>query len=192
MKKHKETTQAIKKGLKKLGVQFKYEAPAKKKAVVEQDYFYDYCRGSGPHKPDLFIQQDERIVPVEVKSPKELYDKGHYSKVHLCLFLKQTIFGQCFSYGDLYKGDSETTRNRMKVILIVPKLVIDKETQKGLGDIEKVFDTALKPDETCSEIMGIKTIRFEAASFCQKMTKTYGYFVADNETYIATEIFYEI
>jgi hypothetical protein len=192
MKKQKETIRAIKKGLKNLGVQLISDAQMKKKAFVGQDYFYDYHRSSGSHKPDLFIQQDEKIVPVEVKSESESYDEGRYSIAHLYSFLQRTVYGQCFSYGDLHRDDSGKNHNRMKVILIVPKLVIDEEAKKGLGDIEKVFEIALKPDEICSELMGIKMIRFEAPSFCKKLTKTYGYLVAEQETYLITEIFYEI
>lgn len=192
MKKQKATIQVIKKGLKKLGIQLIPDAQTKKKAVVGQNYFYDYHRGSGSHKPDIFIQQDHRIVPVEVKSESETYDEGRYSRGHLYSFLQRTIYGQCFSYGDLHRDDSGICRNRMKVILIVPKLVIDEETKKGLGDVEKVFEMALKPDEVCSGLMGIKKIRFEAPSFCQKRTKTYGYLTVEQETYLITEIFYEI
>lgn len=192
MKKQKATIRAIKKGLKKLGVQLIPDAQTKKKAVVGQNYFYDYHRSSGSHKPDLFIQQDERIVPVEVKSAKELYKAGRYSKAHLYSFFKQTIYGQCFSYSDVHRDGAATLCNRMKIILIVPKLVNDEETKKGLGDIEKVFEMALKPDEGCSKLMGIKKIRFEAPSFCQKRTKTYGYLIVEQETYLITEIFYEI
>jgi len=83
MKKQKVTIQAIKKGLKKLGIQLIPDAQTKKKAVVGQNYFYDYHRGSGSHKPDIFIQQDHRIVPVEVKSESETYDEGRYSRGHL-------------------------------------------------------------------------------------------------------------
>lgn len=192
MKNQECTIPAIKEGLKNLGVQLISAVQKKKKAVVGQNYFYDYHRGSGSHKPDLFIQQDEGIVPVEVKSPKELHGKGRYSMAHLYSFLKQTTYGQCFSYGDLHRDDSGMPRNRMKVILIVSKLVNDEETKKGLGDIEKVFEMALKEDEVCSELMGIKKIRFEAPSFCQKRTKTYGYLIVEQEAYLITEIFYEI
>jgi hypothetical protein len=192
MKTEKNTTSEVKKGLKDLGVQLISDIQTKKKPVLGQDYFYDYQRGSGQHKPDLFIQQSKSIVPVEVKSPKEVYDEGRYSRVHLYSFLQRTIYGQCCSYGDLYRDNSVLLSNRIKTILIVPKLVIDEETQKGLGEIEKVFEKALKQDETCLELMAIKTIRFKAPSFCRKRTKCYGYLLAEQETYLITEILYEI
>lgn len=189
------TLSAIKEAFSKIStVRIIDDFPPKKSPLAEQELFYDYHRTHGTHKPDLFIDRNQISIPVEIKSEKELHGAGKYSRAHLYSFLKQTIYGQCFSYADLYRSGIAGAQgsDRMCIILIVPQIVMEEDAKVGPGNIEMIFEAALQPDTICMQLMNVKAIHFLAPSFVHGKKHNYGYLTEKHKTYLMTEILYEI
>jgi hypothetical protein len=141
----------------------------RKNPILNQQLFFDLLR-KGRHQPDLIITSEN--LPCELKSPKEIYKACRYSNSHFYSYLLQTIFGQCFSYADLYRpyGDQATVA---PIYLILPKIVNDEV--HGFQDIEGYFNNILTSDwRPFLELMQIDSIGFSSPSFCSHNNQRYG------------------
>ena len=111
------------------------ESDKRKTTLLKQDLFFDLSRNHHKHSPDLCITPDR--LPCELKSPKELYDVCRYSRAHLYSYLLQTIYGQCYSYADLFRPNDA----RLSIFLMIPKTV--RSDLLSFNDIENVFKDIL-------------------------------------------------
>jgi len=146
----------------------------RKSPILSQQLFFDLSRKGG-HKPDLIITSED--LPCELKSPKEIYEACRYSNSHLYSYLLQTIFGQCFSYADLYRPN-ENQVSVMLIYLILPKIV--KADVQGFDDIEGFFNDILSSNwGPFLELMQIKSISFSSPSFCSHNNNHYELIHAD-------------
>lgn len=142
---------------------------------LSQDLFFDLSRKHHAHIPDMMINECNEWMPVELKSPQELYGAGRSSLAHLCSYFLQTIYGQCLSYADLFRCEDESC----SIYLIIPK-VITSDIQ-GFNDIESLFNTVLTADSSMlRNLMNMKSVTFEIPSFAMTTNGQYGLIKASN------------
>ncbi|MEI6056347.1 MAG: hypothetical protein WCR55_09855 [Lentisphaerota bacterium] len=129
----------------------------RKESLLDEKLYFDFDRKSGKHTPDLWIDR----VPCELKSSGELYSVCRYSKAHLYSYLLQIIYGQCLSYGDLFrKDDSQLITN-----LIIPDEI------PVIGNLEDALNEVLESNDLYKKCMGLKDIKFESPLPCLKNSK---------------------
>ncbi len=130
----------------------------KNSTILNNSLFIDIAR-QGNHKPDFIC--DSLRIPFELKSPQELYGKGRESCAHLCSYLFQTIYGQCFSYADLYRP-CENEKD-LTIILVVPNLFYLRD-----GTVYQIADIYLRV-LNCHCIylqeMGLVSVTFQPPDF---------------------------
>jgi hypothetical protein len=130
--------------------------------LIKQELFFNLTRTHHRHTPDILIVDDNVIIPCELKSQKEIYDVCKYSKAHLCSYILQTIFGQCFSYADLFRDKN----NELSIYLIMPRLII--KNVPSFNDIIPIFKQAISNEWSVYKLlMEIKSIKFSAPIFSE-------------------------
>jgi hypothetical protein len=146
----------------------------RKNPILSQQLFFNLSRKGG-HKPDLIITIEN--LPCELKSPKEIYELCRYSNSHFYSYILQTIFGQCFSFADLYRPNENQT-SVAPIYLILPKIV--KAEVQGFKDIEGFFNNILSSNwHPFLELMQIESISFSSPSFCSHNNNRYGLIDSD-------------
>ena len=158
----------------------------RKPPIIKQELFYDLNRKYS-HKPDLMICTTPEI-PCELKSPDELYKQGRYSRANLISILLMVIYGQCFSYADLFRPD---LKSKLSIYLMVPKVV--NPYVEGFDNIERLFLDVLTANlPLYRKHMELSKIKFSAPHFADTCsTKHYGV-IGGNFQILMTLITYEV
>jgi hypothetical protein len=183
-----EFKQLVEKLLSGKNVKFRdIQSSDRKTTGLSQKLFFTLTRRHGSHIPDLLLQSEE-TGPCELKSPKEIYDVCHYSRAHLVSYLYQTIYGQCVSYADLFRGDDKLP---LKIHLIIPERILIKSD--CFCSIESTFSSVLEdPQELIRKEMELSKICFPPPPFSRlDNDKKYGTLGTEDDTIIITKIEYE-
>lgn len=154
----------------------------RKNATLKQELFFDLSRKHYMHKPDFCLTMEN--IPCEVKSPKELYYACRYSRAHLYSYLLQTIYGQCYSYADLFRQNDDC----LSIFLILPKIV--RSDLLLFSDIENLFNDVLTQDwKSYKRQMELNSIQFESPNFVEDNKRKYG-IIGGSNPILATKIKY--
>jgi hypothetical protein len=157
----------------------------RKNALLKQELFFDLSRNHHAHIPDLYIEDENISIPCELKSPEELYDACHYSRAHLYSYILQTIYGQCYSYADLFRPNDDC----LSIFLILPKIV--RRDLASFGDIEDIFRDILTQNwQSYITQMELDHIEFQSPTLSNKKTnEKYGK-IGDKDQILMTKIKY--
>jgi hypothetical protein len=160
-----EYKKLVRKALNHIGVSWKEGEDLKdtknQHPMLNHDLFLDLQRNNHRHTPDLFISEGT-IIPCETKAPGEIYEYCRYSHAHVCSYLLQMIYGQCSSYGDLFR----LADDQLYTYLIYPQEIFLEKKDNEIFDIEGIFRKIT--ESTCNlylEIMNLHSIEFEAPNF---------------------------
>lgn len=156
----------------------------RKDSRLNSELFFDLARTHHKHVPDMMIYEDNSYLPCELKSPKEFYDVCRFSHAHLCSYLLQIIYGQCFSYADLFRPN-----DILSICLIIPKMVTAEI--HSFKDIERFYKDVLNTDWAIyHKLMGIEAPEFSPPTFSQTVIEQkYGIINCDIDI-LATKITY--
>lgn len=149
------------------------------------ELFFDLSRTHYKHSPDMMVGEDKLYFPCELKSPKELYDICRFSQAHLCSYLLQIIYGQCFSYADLFR-----LNDILSIYLVIPKMVT--ADIHNFNNIEPVFKDVLNTEWTIyNKLMGIEPPEFTPPIFDQTISESKYGIINYGIDMLATKITYK-
>ncbi|MFO7667560.1 MAG: hypothetical protein R6V76_13140 [Desulfobacterales bacterium] len=154
-------------------------------STLDKELFFNLSRTHHKHTPDMIVCENSKQIPCELKSPKEFYDVGRFSRSHICSYFLQIIYGQCFSYSDLFRYN-----DGLSIYLVIPKVVTSDI--KGFDNIEPYFQKVLNADwPLFRDLMGIEVVTFSVPNFaCVIEGQNYGRICAGVEM-LATKITYK-
>jgi hypothetical protein len=156
----------------------------RKDSRLNQTFFFDLLR-TRAHAPDMMICEGDSWVPCELKAPKEFYKACRFSRAHLLSYFLQIVYGQCFSYADLFRcSDTQS------IYLIIPKVIT--ADIPGFNDIEPCFQDVLNTEWPIFHgLMGIEALAFSTPTFTQAIDgQNYG-MISHNINLLATKISYQ-
>jgi hypothetical protein len=159
-------------------------ANARRSTLLNQELFFDLKRTASAHVPDLLLTSER--IPCELKSPEEIYIACRSSRAHFFSYLLQTIYGQCFSYADLFRPDGDL----LSIFLVIPKTV--RPDVVSFQNIEDLFSNITRADWPCyRRQMSLASVRFESPAFAtSSVTGLYGTMGTD-AALLTTKISYE-
>lgn len=123
----------------------------KKPLTLNQNSFFDLDRNRQP--TDLFIVNFN--ITCELKSSRDLYKSGRFSKAHLQSYLFQSVYGQCFYYSDKYR-----LNGHYKIWLVLAKSFFLKNNSEEF--IEPFLLNCVKDEAKAiyTNIMGLSDVTF--------------------------------
>jgi len=146
--------------------------------------FFDLSRTHYNHVPDMMVCEDKLYLPCELKSPKEFYDACRFSQAHLCSYLLQIIYGQCFSYADLFRP-----HDILSLYLFIPKMVT--ADIHDIINIEPVYKDVLNTEwPIYNMLMNIEPPEFTPPTFEQTISESKYEIINCGIDILATKITY--